>query len=74
MIRYYQKNVKLSQDLDKSIDGADLIIIATDHDEYKEISENYIIKKSHKKPLVFDGRGILDCTKFKKLKILTIGK
>jgi len=68
------KEVKLSKDLDKVISGVDIIIIATDHDEYKEITEDYIIKKSKKKPLIFDGRNILNKSKFEKLKILTIGK
>ena len=68
------KEVKLSKDLDKVISGVDIIIIATDHDEYKEITEDYIIKKSKKKPLIFDGRNILTKSKFEKLKILTIGK
>ncbi len=68
------KEVKLSKDLDKVISGVDIIIIATDHDEYKEITEDYIIRKSKKKPLIFDGRNILDRSKFEKLKILTIGK
>ena len=68
------KEVRLSKDLDKVISGVDIIIIATDHDEYKEITEDYIIRKSKKKPLIFDGRNILDRSKFEKLKILTIGK
>ena len=52
------KEVRLSKDLDKVISGVDIIIIATDHDEYKEITEDYIIRKSKKKPLIFDGRNI----------------
>ena len=64
----------MSNELDKVISGADIIIISTDHDEYKEISEEYIIKKSKKKPMIFDGRNILNKNNFKKLKILTIGK
>ena len=68
------KNVELNQDLDKVISGVDLIIIATDHNEYKEITEEYIIKKAKKNTLVFDGRNILDNKKFNKLNIITIGK
>ena len=68
------KEVKLSNELDKVISGADIIIISTDHDEYKEIDEEYIIKKSKKKPIIFDGRNILNKDNFKKLEILTIGK
>ncbi len=40
------KQVKLSCELDKVISGVDVIIISTDHNEYKEIDEEYIIKKS----------------------------
>ena len=65
---------ELNQDLDKVISGVDLIIIATDHNEYKEITEEYIIKKAKKNTLVFDGRNILDNKKFNKLNIITIGK
>jgi len=68
------KQVKLSCELDKVISGVDVIIISTDHNEYKEIDEEYIIKKSKKKPMIFDGRNILNQDDFKKLKILTIGK
>ena len=68
------KEVKLSDELDKVISGTDIIIIATDHDEYKEINEDYIIKKSRKKPMIFDGRNILNKDNFKILKLVTIGK
>jgi nucleotide sugar dehydrogenase len=52
-------DVMLTQDLAKAVKGADLVILATDHAEYRNLS-----KKELGDAPVYDGRGMLDGTKF----------
>lgn len=49
------KTIKITSDLDFSIKNRDLIILATDHNEYSGLSK----EKTGKTP-VYDGRGLLD--------------
>ncbi len=53
------KTVKLVNDLDLAVADRDLIILATNHDEYTSLSNQKIGKTP-----IYDGRGILDPTKF----------
>ena len=52
--------------LKDALSNSDLIIVATDHDEYKKIDEKILQKYASKPLLVFDGRGILNPKNFKK--------
>ena len=65
-------NVMLSNDLSKVTKNADLIFISTDHKKYSKLSESSF-KNSKQRVIIFDGRNILDKTKFKHAKIKTIG-
>jgi len=65
-------NVMLSNDLSKVTKNADLIFISTDHKKYSKLSESSF-KNSKQPVIIFDGRNILDKTKFKHAKIKTIG-
>ena len=62
-------DVYLTSDLKKAIKNTDLIILSTDHREYKELDEIYFGNIP-----VYDGRGVLDRKLSNKLKILTIGQ
>jgi nucleotide sugar dehydrogenase len=53
------KTIKITSDLDFSIKNRDLIILATDHNEYSGLSK----EKTGKTP-VYDGRGILNHSSF----------
>jgi UDP-N-acetyl-D-mannosaminuronate dehydrogenase len=62
-------NVSLTSDLKKAIKNSDLIILSTDHQEYKKLDKKFIGNIP-----VYDGRGLLDKNLVNKLKILTIGQ
>jgi nucleotide sugar dehydrogenase len=62
-------NVSLTSDLKKAIKDSDLIILSTDHQEYKKLAKKFIGNIP-----VYDGRGLLDKNLTNKLKILTIGQ
>jgi UDP-N-acetyl-D-mannosaminuronate dehydrogenase len=49
----------LSQDLRAVLQDANLVILATDHKEYQKLSQ-----RDTGDAAVYDGRGILDGTKF----------
>jgi hypothetical protein len=59
----------LTSDLKKAIKNSDLIILSTDHKEYKKLGKKFIGNIP-----VYDGRGLLDKNSVNKLKILTIGQ
>lgn len=63
------RNVLLTSDLKKAIKGSDLVILSTDHQEYKKLGMKFIGNIP-----VYDGRALLDKNLSNKLKILTIGK
>ena len=66
------KNVLLTDNLDIALSNSDLIFISTDHKIYSKFTNSSF--KSVKKPLlIFDGRNILNRTKFKDNEIKTIG-
>jgi UDP-N-acetyl-D-mannosaminuronate dehydrogenase len=53
------KTIKITNDLDFAIKNRDLIILATDHNEYSGLSK----EKTGKTP-VYDGRGLLNHSSF----------
>ncbi|RMF31891.1 MAG: nucleotide sugar dehydrogenase, partial [Candidatus Nitrosothermus koennekii] len=67
------KNVKFTRDINTAIRSADLLFIATDHDEYKMLDEDYIISINDN-VMIYDGRGIFANKEFKRLKIRGIGR
>jgi UDP-N-acetyl-D-mannosaminuronate dehydrogenase len=64
-----QSNVVLTSDLKKAVRNSNLIILATDHQQYKKLDKTFFGNIP-----VYDGRGILDRNLSDKLKILTIGQ
>ncbi|HSA74055.1 MAG TPA: nucleotide sugar dehydrogenase [Nitrososphaeraceae archaeon] len=62
-------NVSLTSDLKKAVKESDLIILSTDHKEYKKLGKKFIGNIP-----VYDGRGLLDRNLTNKNKILTIGQ
>ncbi len=60
-------NVRFTRDMEEAIRDADLIFIATDHDEYKELDEDYI-RSININARIYDGRGIFANKGFKKIK------
>jgi len=67
------KSVKITNNLKKAVRNADIIIVATNHNQYNKLNDEFFIKNSRIKPIVFDGRGILDRKKFTNIKLITIG-
>ncbi len=53
------KTIKITNDLEFSIKNRDLIILATDHKEYSDLSK----EKTGKTP-IYDGRGLLNQNAF----------
>jgi len=64
-----QSNVVLTSDLKKAVRNSNLIILATDHQQYKKLDKTFF-----RNIPVYDGRGVLDRNLSDKLKILTIGQ
>ena len=62
-------NVFLTSDLKKAVSNSDLIILSTDHQEYKKLDKTFFGNIP-----VYDGRGILDKNLAKEIKLLTIGR
>lgn len=67
------KNVKFTRDLREAISDANLLFIATDHDEYKELNEDYILSINND-IMIYDGRGVFANKGFKKVKVNGIGR
>lgn len=69
---------KFEPNIMKAVDGADCIIIATDHSEYKELDLEKIVNQVAKKPLVIvDGRQVFEpklFSKFKDVIYMAVGK
>jgi nucleotide sugar dehydrogenase len=62
-------NVLITADLKKAVKDADLIILSTDHQEYKKLGKTFFGNIP-----VYDGRGLLDRNLSNRLRILTIGQ
>ena len=63
-------SVTLSSNLKSVIKQSDLIFISTDHKQYSKIDDSYLKNNS---VIIYDGRNILNKSKFKKSLIKTIG-
>ncbi|HEY4700119.1 MAG TPA: nucleotide sugar dehydrogenase [Nitrososphaerales archaeon] len=66
-------DVTLTNNFDEAIRGSDIVILCTDHKQYKELSDESFAKIGRKNSLIFDGRAILDKKRFKKLHLITLG-
>jgi len=66
-------DVTLTNNFDEAIRGSDIVIISTDHKQYKELSDESFAKIGRKNLVIFDGRAILDKTLFKKIHLITVG-
>jgi nucleotide sugar dehydrogenase len=62
-------NVFLTSDLKQAVNDSDLIILSTDHQEYKKLDKTFFGNIP-----VYDGRGVLDRNLAKEIKLLTIGQ
>ncbi len=67
------KGVRFSNDISEIVKAADVVIIATDHTEYKKLNGKRIRRLSTKEPIVFDGRGILSPRNFSGMDFARIG-
>lgn len=65
-------SVKLSNDLQSAVQGANLVFISTDHKIYAKLNKGSFSKTS-KPLLIFDGRNILTKNNFKDVSIMTVG-
>lgn len=65
-------SVKLSNDLQSVVQGANLVFISTDHKMYAKLNKESFSKAS-KPLLIFDGRNILTKNNFKDVSIMTVG-
>ena len=63
------KDVKLTDDLKEAVKDTDLVILATDHPEYKNLSNAAVWGVP-----VYDGRGVLDTAKFPLGAFASIGR
>ncbi len=63
-------SVVLTKKLDEALNGSDLVIIATDHPEYAKINP----KRLRANTAIYDGRGILDRTRFGNVLFSGIGR
>jgi len=65
-----------TNDLDEAISGADCIIIATAHQQYREKTLQWFLKKANKPLILIDGRNIFDESQImenKDLRYIAIG-
>lgn len=62
-------SVVLTTKMDEALDGPDLVVIATDHKQYRKLN----LKKLGR-TIVYDGRGVLDGSRFSGMLFAGIGK
>lgn len=63
------QDIMLTSNLSKAVQGADLIILVSDHPEYKNLTQHELGGAP-----VYDGRGILDRSRFAGIKFAAIGR
>ena len=63
--------VTVTSDLKLALLNADIIVVATDHNEYKGLDSETIISHAGKRPVIIDARGVLDHRKLKGLKVIS---
>ncbi len=68
------RGVLFTRDMREALRDADLIFIATDHDDYKILDEDTIINLCNAHVSIYDGRGVLAGKKFKILRVDGIGR
>lgn len=64
---------KAAENLCIAVKGADCIVIMTDHPEFKKLDLSMIKRLMNKKPIIVDGRRIIDPIKAKKLNFTYMG-
>lgn len=68
------KDVLLTSDLSKALKDSNLVILVTDHPEYRNLTEKEFIKREPKIKAVFDGRAALDPGAFARMTFYAIGR
>ena len=68
------KEVLLTDDLVRALKGASLVILVTDHPEYRKLTEKELRKYEPKIEAVFDGRAVLDSRSFSRVAYHAIGR
>jgi len=63
------KDVLLTSSLSKALQGADLVILVSDHPEYKDLKPQDLGGAP-----IYDGRGILDAARFSTVRFASIGR
>ncbi len=53
-------NIRKEEKLEEAIKGVDLIMIITDHSEYKKINPSWMLKYTEKPVAIIDGRNMID--------------
>jgi len=67
------RHVTLSNDLGVVLNGADIVMVCTDHKQYRTLSPSRIFHLTKRDSFVFDGRGVLDRSRFEGHSIMTVG-
>lgn len=62
--------VLVTKDLSEALSNADVVVVATDHDEYKKLDSNLILSSSGKTPMIVDTRRVLDKRRLKGLRVV----
>jgi UDP-N-acetyl-D-mannosaminuronate dehydrogenase len=68
------KEVLLTDDLGKALKGSRLVILATDHPEYRKLTEKELRKYEPQIEAVFDGRSVLNSGSFSSVAYHAIGR
>ena len=63
----------VTSDLGTALEDCSLVIIATDHKAYRELSYGQLKSLTRTEPIILDARGILDRSKFPQGKLLVLG-
>ncbi len=67
-------SVTFTNKLEDAVKDVDLIIISTDHQQYQSLTKQKLSQYTSKPLVVYDGRGILDKSKFKDIFFAGIGR
>jgi UDP-N-acetyl-D-mannosaminuronate dehydrogenase len=63
------QDIMLTSNLSKAVKDADLVIVISDHPEYRNLTHEELDSKP-----VYDGRGILDRSRFAATRFASIGR
>jgi nucleotide sugar dehydrogenase len=64
----------VSSDLGRTLDGCTLVIVATDHSAYRALGYEELKRLSKGEPVTFDGRGVLEGSRFPPGKLAVLGR